>query len=141
MRKTVAFLVLLFVAGATAVAQSEDAGRTVIEEAEPYTPEEFPQWAHDLRRAEIVAIGSVPFTMLASRLLYSIGRYAYFSISDGQSRPEYLPALFAPQGAVPLSSQDNLNIVLGAVGLSLVIALTDYLLGLEPDEPAARTQP
>ena len=130
MRSVVAMALLCVVAVSPVAAQQSDGVGTTIEGAESYSEDEFSPFLLDLRRAEIVAIGSVPFTMLASRLLYSLGRYAYFSITAGQSRPEYLPPLFAPPGAVPLTSDDNLSIVLGAAGLSLVIALGDYLLGL-----------
>lgn len=141
MRNALVGVLLVCAIAAPVYAQSDGSERTVVEDAEPYTPDEFAPWLLDLRRAEIVAIGSVPFTMLASQLLYSIGRYAYFSISAGQSRTEYLPALFAPQGAIPLTAEDNRNIILGAVGLSLLVALGDYLLGLGPDEQSQSTQP
>ncbi len=138
MRRTLALLaVLLFTSGIGLSAQQTGSPAAVtVPEAEPYDEAEFPGWLVLLRRAEVVAVGSFPFTMLASQLLYTVGRYALFSLSAGQSLPEYLPPLFAAQGAVPLNSDDNRAIVLGAVGLSVLIATADFLLGLEQDAGA-----
>jgi hypothetical protein len=134
-------VVLVVVIASSSFAQQASGARTTIEDAEPYRSEEFAPWLLTLRRAEIVAVGSIPFSMLASRLIYSLGRYAYFSISAGQSLPEYLPPLFAPPGAIPLDSDDNRSIVLGAIGLSLLIALGDYLLGLGETGADTNAQP
>ena len=72
--------------GPSSPAQTESAGDD--ETPVPYDPEEFPQWARDLRRGEIVATGSFPLTLLASRLLYGLGRFLVQSI---QSRGVTLP--------------------------------------------------
>lgn len=37
--------------------------------AEPYEKDEFPKWAVDLRRSEIIFFGSVPFTYTATSLI------------------------------------------------------------------------
>ena len=104
------------------------------DEPEPYAPDEFPEWALDLRRAEIVAFGSLPLTLLASRLLYAIGRFAVVSIASGGLDPAYLPPAFAPPGSVPLSRSDNVRIVIAAALISSGVALADFLLGR--NEPA-----
>ncbi|MEE1181408.1 MAG: hypothetical protein UHY90_04070, partial [Treponema sp.] len=36
----------------------------------PYSKEEFPQWALDLRRFEVVSLGSIPFAMIGVVLVY-----------------------------------------------------------------------
>ena len=43
---------------------------------EEYDPEEFPLWAHDLRRYEVVAIGTYPITFFATSLIYDFSVYA-----------------------------------------------------------------
>lgn len=43
-------------------------------EPEPYEPEEFPRALRDLRRFEIVSLGSVPLTLLFSSLGYRLYR-------------------------------------------------------------------
>ncbi len=97
--------------------------------AEEYEPEEFSPFVRDLRRAEIVAIGSIPLTLLATRLLYGVGRFTVQSIRSSSVATEYLPELFAPPGYVPLTRTDNAWILAGTATLSLSIALADYLLG------------
>lgn len=37
---------------------------------EPYADDEFPQWLRDLRRAEVIFIGSFPITLLVTTLAY-----------------------------------------------------------------------
>ena len=99
------------------------------EEPDPYTEDEFPQWALDLRRAEIVATGTLPLTLLASRLLYGLGRFAVKSIQARTIDTAYAPGIFSSPGAVPLARGEKL-IILGAAGaLSVIIALIDLRLG------------
>ncbi len=132
-RRVLASVLLLLVAVALS-GQSTD--RPVVPGAEPYEKDEFPVWARDLRRAEIVALGSFPLALLATRLVYGFGRFFAASIAAGAIDPAYLPPLFAPPGAVPLDRQDNARILTGAVSLSAVIAVVDFALGRRetPDE-------
>ena len=131
--RLVLVVILLLAASFAAVAQESDT--ITVDDARPYDQEEFPRWARDLRRAEIVATGTLPLTLLASRLLYGLGRFAYFSIAGGALDPNYLPPLFAPPGAEPYTRTDNLWIIAGSVSLSGAIAFIDYLLGLEEAAP------
>lgn len=48
--------------------------RAADDEPEPYSEDEFPQWARDTRRLEIITLGSLPFTTLCASLLYSAWR-------------------------------------------------------------------
>lgn len=82
------------------------------EEAEEYTWEEFPQWSHDLRRTEIITLGSLPFTTLWTILIYGSYQYAQgntssfpnpFSSSDAYSEDEIKKILaysFAASAAI-----------------------------------------
>ena len=134
-RRRAAVIALLAIAVITApgVAQ-QSGGAPSVADAEPYEEDEFPGWALDLRRAEIVALGSLPITLLASRLLYGLGRFAVESIRSGQFATAYLPPFLAPPGAVALTRDDNLWIIGGAVSLSTVVAVIDYALGVREDE-------
>ena len=103
-------------------------------EAAPLTP----QWALNLRRAEIVATGSFPLTLLASRLTYSLLRFAVKSIQssiagDGIDM-SYAPWFLAPPGSPELEFTEKLGIVAGAASLSSLIALIDYRRGVTGDE-------
>ena len=125
-RTLVAILLLFSLGVQLAGAQTLEAPSS---EPVPYTDDEFPPWALDLRRAEIVATGTLPLTLLVARLLYGIGRFAVKSIQAGAIDMAYAPAFLSSAGAVPLSRDEKL-IILGAAGvLSSTIALIDLRLG------------
>ncbi|MBD3284680.1 hypothetical protein GF395_04565 [Candidatus Uhrbacteria bacterium] len=88
---------------------------------EPYDPEEFSDALKDLRRAEIVAIGSFPITFVLANLGYGVYRYA----SNG------FDAEYAPLGPnrQPRDRSESINIVVAAASLSVTVAILDYLIG------------
>lgn len=124
--------------------EAQDRSPIVVPEAEPYEPDEFPRWARDLRRAEIVALGSLPIALLASRLLYGLARFTVESLRAGAVAPAFLPPGIAPPGAVPYTRTDNVRIILGAISISGIVAAIDFGLGraeeraIAPSEPAER---
>ncbi|MFP4509264.1 MAG: hypothetical protein ACOC4I_00105 [Spirochaetota bacterium] len=88
------------------------------DEPVPYEREEFPQLLRDMRRFEIVTLGSLPLTMLFTSLLYRTYRIAASDtdISWAETRP---------------TLQSERNTVLGfALSASTIVGLADYLLGL-----------
>ncbi|MBU8913732.1 MAG: hypothetical protein KOO61_06875 [Spirochaetales bacterium] len=97
-------------------------------------PTETPRWARNLRRAEIVATGSFPLTLLAARLTYSLLRFAVHGIQDRTTAMDYAPWFLAPPGAPELEFTEKLGIVAGAASLSSLIALIDYRRGVTGDE-------
>lgn len=118
-----AVVLFLFVAfGSLAQTNSESS------EPQPYAEDEFTGWMLSLRRAEIVATGTLPLTLLASRVVYSLIRFGIASISAGTVDLNYAPWFFAPPGAPDLTRTEKLGVVLGAIGLSSVIAWIDYLI-------------
>ena len=122
-RRAVSVIALLSVAFC-AVGQVES--ETV--ESEPYREDEFPDWMISLRRAEIVATGTLPLTLLASRVVYSLIRFTVASIATGTINLDYAPGFFAPPGAPPLTQVGKLGVVAGAIGLSSIIAWIDYAI-------------
>jgi hypothetical protein len=90
---------------------------------EPYTRDEFSAVLHDLRRAEIIAVGAFPFTLLIAAVVYDYARWAGqgFEFSEAPFR--------RPLGADPFENPEKIGISLAAVGLAFSIALADYLLG------------
>jgi hypothetical protein len=89
---------------------------------EPYTDAEFAPWLHDLRRGEIVAIGSFPIVYLFAQLGYNLYRYGMHG-GDAQ---------YAPLGnpdQVPYSESETVGVILGAAALSVGVAVADYLIG------------
>lgn len=92
-------------------------------EPEPYGEDEFPEWLTGIRRAEIVAVGAFPFAFLVSRLSYGLYRLA---ANDFQS--EYVPELFNTGSAVPLEREEKVGIIIASVGISLTVALSDFIV-------------
>lgn len=83
---------------------------------EDYSPEEFPLWAHDLRRYEVVAIGSYPITFFASSLIYDFSMYAANDFNPSYSMGSQR------------DSRDISIIIGSAVCVSLVIATVDLII-------------
>jgi len=67
-------------------------------------PLEFPQWARDLRRGEIVAFGSFPIT-------YFISNFAYTNLVGGSSFT---------------GNQQKLQVIGAAAATSIIIAIVDH---------------
>jgi hypothetical protein len=91
--------------------------------SEDYNSHEFPLWARDLRRAEIVAFGSFPFTVILGTLAVETVTYLNH---NGDSR--YLPWPLKPAGGFAMSRDDRfLALGVAAVG-SVLISLADFLI-------------
>ena len=69
MKKILRIITCIFLIASTASASlAADTSSTTIE---PYTKNEFPEWAHDIRRTEIITFGSLPFVTLWVSVAYS----------------------------------------------------------------------
>lgn len=88
----------------------------------PYEDDEFPQGLKDLRRFEIISLGAMPFVTLDTTLVYSGIRYVKNDFAD-----EYKPNIF---DKTSFDSDEQKNIILTSVGISLGIGLTDYIVQL-----------
>lgn len=88
----------------------------------PYGPAEFPDWQKDLRRAEILSFGALPFVTFVSSIYYDV--YRYYS-NDGQEG--YLPwPLKKSESAIGLSEAEQKNIVFYSASISVGVALFDF---------------
>jgi hypothetical protein len=96
---------------------------------EEYTEEEFSEWLHDLRRAEIVLVGSFPITMFVTVFAYDIIRYA-----SNEFQPEYAPWPFKGPNAVGLEDEERRGVLIAGVSISGLLALADFLLGMADTE-------
>ena|SRR6056297_147503 len=95
----------------------------------PYKPEEFPEWAHSLRRFETVFFGSIPFAFLFTSLGFDM--YAY---SDSGFRQEYLPLFLGSSPEKEEFTQDTMVQRIGiSISLSLVLAVIDLVLDKTKD--------
>ena len=77
---------------------------------EPYEEDEFPLWSVELRRAESIFFGSFVITLPVTALCYSLAESLGAKLTDNEGW------LFGQQALI-------------AGGLSLGIALTDFILG------------
>lgn len=87
---------------------------------QPYKTDEFPQGLQDLRRFEIITLGSLPFVTLDTTLAYSGIRY----IQHGYD-PAFKPDIFSKSS---FSSDEQKGLILTSLGISVGIGLTDYIV-------------
>lgn len=90
----------------------------------PYREDEFPRWARDLRRAEVIFIGAVPFTMFFTFEAYDTYRY----VASGLD-PFYAPWPFRPGSSQQYSSTEKTWLVVSSLSLSLLVAGADWVIG------------
>lgn len=90
--------------------------------AEPYTSEEFPIWAKDLRRTEIISFGSLPFVTLGVTIGYGGYLYATGAID---SFPNPLN-----KSENSLDTDQQITVLEMSVAISLGLGLTDYIINL-----------
>jgi len=85
---------------------------------EEYDPAEFPHWAQDIRRLEVISIGTFPLTFLVTSLIYD------FSIAATHN--------FSPTYSIgsQRSNQDILIIAGSAAGASFLLGLVDLFINI-----------
>lgn len=88
---------------------------------EPYKDEEFPQWALDLRRFEIVSLGSVPFAMIGVTL-------GYGAIEMNRGNMNSIPNPLNPGSSLDEGEQLKIFGMTLAVGIG--IGLVDLVVNL-----------
>jgi hypothetical protein len=94
-----------------------------IQESTRFDTFEFPQWARDLRRGEIIAIGVFPFVLLLTAI--SVDTYRFQS--HGWNR-QYAPWPIKSAGAVDRDKSENIRVISIAAAGAVAIALTDYAI-------------
>lgn len=106
-RAAMVFIIILLIVH-TGFAAPNTAGTT---RYEPYDINEFPAWSLKLRRGETLLFGSLPITLSVTGLSYSVAL--------GLGVPKFSNDPF----------KESLAVFGIAAGLSLIIAITDYILG------------
>jgi hypothetical protein len=91
---------------------------------EPYAKDEFKPWMKQLRRSEIVTLGSLPFTTLTTSLGYSFYRYA---ANDFDSA--YFPNPFSPSQA-NLSTEEQKQVLFISLSASLLVGIIDFSISM-----------
>jgi hypothetical protein len=84
---------------------------------------EAPLWVRDLRRAEIVAIGSFPFTYF----LATFSMDTYRSSAHEWDR-RYAPWPLKAAGAVDMTKEEHLITIGIATAGSILVSLTDFII-------------
>ena len=95
----------------------------------PFIRETSPQWAKDVRRWNIVAFGSIPFTMLTATFAMDMYRWSNangMNFTDEGRR--YAPWPLKSAGAIAMDSKEQEVTLLMAAGLSVTIAVVDAII-------------
>jgi hypothetical protein len=89
----------------------------------------FPLWAKDLRRFEIVAFGSFPFAMFASTFVMDTRRWIDANgMEFTEEGRRYAPWPLKSAGAIAMTNQEVETTLIVAAGLSVAVALTDFII-------------
>lgn len=128
-------LILVIVTAGTPVvntiAAQEESNESADNFAEPlpYEREEFPEWAWDIRRGEIIAFGAFPIAMILSGISLQLGRFAVKSLEAGGYSEEYAPFFLSTRAGPRYNEDERVGLLISAGVISLGVALADYILG------------
>jgi hypothetical protein len=103
--------------------------QTTTDTASTFDTDGMPQWAKDLRRGEIVAFGSIPFTIFFASFAMDMYRWKNangFSFTAEGRR--YAPWPMKSAGGVYMTSREQELVFLMAAGMSITIALADFVI-------------
>jgi len=95
----------------------------------PYAPDEFPAWSQDLRRAEIVFFGSLPFSLFFTFEAYDIGKFA---VSGFDALLSPWPLRSGAEIWAGYSPSEKGWLIASALTVSLGVAVADYLIAHRP---------
>jgi hypothetical protein len=84
---------------------------------------DFPLWAKDLRRAEIVAFGSFPFAIFFA----TVGMDLYRSAANDWDR-RYAPWPLKTAGSIEMTTRQHVITLGAAIGGAVLISLADHLI-------------
>jgi hypothetical protein len=83
----------------------------------------YPQWSRDLRRAEIIAFGTIPFSWLIATVAVDLSR----TMAHGGSQ-QYWPWPLKPADAPPMADGEFILTIGIAAGISVTAALVDHII-------------
>jgi hypothetical protein len=126
-----AFLAVLLAFAAIEATGETKAARDVT--PAPYEKDEFAPWLKELWRAEIVFVGSFPFTMFFVLEGYDVYKYAANNFNSS-----YTPWPFRTSSEITYSTTEATWLVVSALASSAIVSLIDFLLvhvGRQPADP------
>ena len=92
-------------------------------------PKEFPQWAKDMRRFDIIAFGSFPFSIFTVTFFSDVNRWNNANGMDfSEEGRRYAPWPVKSAGAVEMDKGEFEQVMLNAALLSIGIAVTDLVI-------------
>ncbi|MCL2209260.1 MAG: hypothetical protein FWC19_01290 [Treponema sp.] len=123
------FIFLLFVFLLTPLSKAA-AQSSVLEDGEiVFNTSGLPDWVKDVRRWDIIAFGTFPFSMFFTAFAVDIFRWGFESgFSFSMEGRRYAPWPFKSAGAVELTSGEFTRNIWIAVGLSAALAFADLLI-------------
>jgi hypothetical protein len=133
MRRAAAFRLLSLLA--LAIAWAPHLGFAEERVPEEYKTEEFPAWALKLRRAEIVAVGSLPFSLFV--VTFSSDSIRYFLHAGEDTAAQYAPWPFRTSSRAAYTTGEAIAVGVGVLVCSAAVALADYLIGEMRERRAA----
>ena len=117
MRKTVSLGLLILLLFPLSLAAQQSA------QTSQFDSSSLSPWARDLRRGEIIAFGSFPFTFLVAT--FSVDCYRFFSHGMNSL---YAPWPAKPAGAIEMSQAEHGLTIAVAAGTSLLVAVVDHII-------------
>jgi hypothetical protein len=84
---------------------------------------EYPQWSRDLRRAEIITFGTIPFSWLIATVAIDLSR----TMAHGGNQ-QYWPWPLKPSGAPAMSDGEFVSTIGIAIGISVAAAIADHII-------------
>ena len=90
---------------------------------------DFPQWAKDLRRWNIITFGAFPFGMFYTRMITDFYRWNENSGMDwSEQGRRYAPWPLTSAGAVPMTKEEFERTLMIAAGFAMTVAFTDLII-------------
>ena len=94
---------------------------------------ETPSWLKNLRRSEIVTLGSLPFTTMSTTFAYSLFKGMKNNFADGIPNP-------LEKDKSGFTTDEQYGIFFTSLGISLFIGVTDYIVSTIKDKKSEKQQ-
>lgn len=95
----------------------------------PYEDDEFPEALKDLRRFEIITLGSMPFVMLDVNLVY-----AGIRVANGKA------SSYSPFNTSSYTQDEQVKVILTSLGISSCIGISDFVIRKIKQSTTRKTQ-
>ena len=90
---------------------------------EPYTKEQIPNWAKDLRRTEIITLGSLPFVTIGVTMGYS-----FYRVFSNDMNFSYFINPLSSSASASLTEKEQKGLIFSSLGISALIGITDLTI-------------